>query len=56
MKAAERETHYQISMSIAADMLEKGIINIDDYHSFEEKMREKYQPTFSDIFWVKPSN
>ena len=55
MTAAEKEIHYQITMSIAADMLDKGLITSDDYSKFEAKMRGKYSPAFSDIYWDRPS-
>ena len=53
---AKREQHYQITMSIASDMLKKGLIDDADYCQFETKMREKYKPEFSEIFWATAPN
>jgi len=50
---AKREQHYQIIMSIASEMLNNKLINYEDYCQFETKMRKKYKPEFSDIFWGK---
>ncbi len=52
---AKREQRYHITMSIASDMLKKGIITAEDYRVFETKMREKYKPALGDLFWTKPS-
>ena len=49
-----RELRYQITMSLASDMVKKGIINHEDYRAYETKMREKYQPVFGDLFWDNP--
>ncbi|WP_199712468.1 SHOCT domain-containing protein [Butyrivibrio sp. CB08] len=50
---AKRENHYQITMTIASDMLKKGLIDEEEFDRFELRMREKYKPKFSDIFWGK---
>ncbi len=50
----ERELHYQLTMCVASEMLEKGIITEDDYCKYETKMRAKYKPKIGDLFWDKP--
>ncbi len=50
----EREFHYQVTMSIASELFEKGIISEEDYCQYETKMRNKYKPIIGDLFWDKP--
>ncbi|SET03051.1 SHOCT domain-containing protein [Anaerobranca gottschalkii] len=40
----QREKNYRVSMAIAKEMLEKGIINIEDYEKIKEIFIEKYNP------------
>lgn len=44
------EKLYQITMSLAKSMLEKGVISEEDYHEFDTIMLEKYQPIFGTLF------
>lgn len=44
------EMRYQITMSLARSMLEKGMISEDEYHEFDTIMLEKYHPVFGTLF------
>ena len=54
------EKAYQITMSFADDMLEKGIITRREYDDFDTKLLQKYKPIFgtlwSGIKWIKPAH
>lgn len=45
-----KEIVFQMTMSAAKQMLEKGAISKDQYMEFDTKMREKYAPIFGDLF------
>ena len=45
---------YQITMSMAADLLRRGVITDENYRAFDEKMRQKYRPAIGELFWAKP--
>lgn len=40
----EREKKYQAAVAVARSMLEKGVIDEQDFLRVEEKMREKFRP------------
>lgn len=44
------EMQYQITMSLARSMLEKGMISEDEYHEFDTIMLGKYHPIFGTLF------
>lgn len=44
------EKIYQISMSLADDMLEKGIISREEYDEFNTGLLQKYEPIFG-VLW-----
>ncbi len=44
------EIIYQMTMSSARQMLEKGLITTKDYRDFEEKMQQKYNPVIGVLF------
>lgn len=46
MERFEREKRYQTMMHFAAQMLQNGVIDQEDYHDIEALMREKYCPIF----------
>ena len=46
----KREIIYQMTMSAARQMLEKGLISEDEYKQFDTKMRQKYCPIFGTLF------
>ena len=45
-----KEIIYQMTMSAARQMLEKGLISEDDYKQFDTKMQQKYRPIFGTLF------
>ena len=44
------EIVFQMTMSAARQMLEKGLISEDEYKQFYTKMRQKYCPIFGTLF------
>lgn len=40
----EREKKYQAAVAVARSMLERGVIDEQDFLRVEEKMREKFRP------------
>ena len=46
----KREIVFQMTMSAARQMLEKGLISEDDYKQFDTKMQQKYRPIFGTLF------
>lgn len=46
----KREIVFQMTMSAARQMLEKGLISEDEYKEFDTKMQQKYQPIFGTLF------
>ena len=46
----KREIVFQMTMSAARQMLEKGLISEDEYKQFDTKMQQKYRPIFSTLF------
>ena len=47
----KREIVFQMTMSAARQMLEKGLISEDDYKQFDTKMQQKYRPIFGTLFY-----
>lgn len=45
----EQDKKYQAALSIARDMLGKGMITADDYRAIETRLANKYQPVFGAI-------
>ncbi|MDD3028650.1 MAG: hypothetical protein PHI41_11500 [Erysipelotrichaceae bacterium] len=45
-----REIVYQMTMSAARQMLEKGLISREEYVQFDTKMRAKYRPIIGTLF------
>ena len=45
-KEGKREIIYQMTMSAARQMLEKGLISEEEYKQFDTKMQQKYSPIF----------
>ena len=46
----KREIIYQMTMSAARQMLEKGLISVEEYKQFDTKMQQKYSPIFGTLF------
>ena len=46
----KREIVFQMTMSAARQMLEKGLISEDEYKQFDTKMQQKYRPIFVTLF------
>ena len=46
----KREIVFQMTMSAARQMFEKGLISEDDYKQFDTKMQQKYRPIFGTLF------
>lgn len=46
----EDEWRYQVAMGLARGLLRDGTITERAYKDFDERMREKYAPTFSRLF------
>lgn len=46
----KREIIFQMTMSAARQMLEKGLISEEEYKQFDTKMQQKYQPVFGTLF------
>ena len=44
------EIIYQMTMSAAQQMLEKGLISEEEYKQFDTKMQQKYNPIFGTLF------
>ena len=44
------ELIFQMTMSSAKQMLEKGLITEQEYKDFETKMEQKYSPLFGTLF------
>jgi len=45
-----KEFEYQVTMSLARELLDKGAITKDQYVKFNTKMMEKYEPKTGDLF------
>lgn len=45
-----REIVYQMTMSAARQMLEKGLISREEYVQFDTNMRAKYRPIIGTLF------
>ena len=45
-----REIVFQMTMSMARQMLEKGMISNEEYKQFDTKMQQKYRPIFGTLF------
>ena len=43
------EIVFQMTMSAARQMLEKGLISEDEYKQFDTKMQQKYRPIFGTL-------
>lgn len=46
----KREIVYQMTMSAARQMLEKGLISEEEYKQFDTKMQAKYRPIIGTLF------
>ena len=46
----KREIVFQMTMSAARQMLEKGLISEDEYKQFDTKMQKKYRTIFGTSF------
>ena len=46
----KREIVFQMTMSAARQMLEKGLISEDEYKQFDTKMQQKCRPIFGTLF------
>lgn len=46
----KREIVYQMTMSAARQMLEKGLISKEEYKQFDTKMQAKYRPIIGTLF------
>ena len=46
----KREIVFQMTMSAARQMLEKGLISEEEYKQFDTKMQQKYIPIFGTLF------
>lgn len=44
------EKIYQVTMSLAGDMLAKGLITKQEYDDFDTKMLQKYSPIFGTLW------
>jgi hypothetical protein len=49
-KDFERETDYMLSIQIAKNLLEKGLLTEEEYAVIDTKLIEKYQPKFGTLF------
>ncbi len=49
-KANRDEIIYQMTMSVARQMLENKLISEDEYKQFDTKMIQKYHPVFGTLF------
>lgn len=47
-----KEVVYQMTMSAARRMLEKGLITEEQYQKYDTKMRQKYAPII-DTLWTE---
>lgn len=45
----KREQLYQMTMTVASDMLRKGLISEDDYGHIDTMFRQKYRPVFGSL-------
>lgn len=45
-----REIVFQMTMTVARKMLEKGQITREQYTEFDTKMQQKYNPIFGSLF------
>ena len=50
----KNDQRYQVTMSMAAELLRRGVITDKNYHAFDEKMCQKYRPAIGELFWAKP--
>lgn len=46
----KNEIIYQMTMSAARQMFEKGLISEEEYKQFDTKMQQKYSPIFGTLF------
>ncbi len=44
------EIVYQMTMSAARQMVEKGLLREDEYQKYDTKMRRKYAPIIGTLF------
>lgn len=47
---AQLEIIYQMTMSAARQLLEKGLISEQEYKDFDTRMQQKYEPVFGVLF------
>ena len=45
-----KEIIYQMTMSAARQMLEKGLITYEQYQKYDTKMRQKYAPIIGTLW------
>ena len=45
-----KEIIYQVTMSAARQMLEKGLITDEQYQKYDTKMRQKYAPIIGTLW------
>lgn len=45
-----KEIIYQMTMSAARQMLEKGLITDEQYQKYDTKMRQKYEPIIGTLW------
>ena len=45
----EREFDYYVAQKLSQDMLEKGLISVDEFNKIMEKNRRTFSPLFSRI-------
>ena len=46
----QREKMYLTTMTIARNLLKKGIISEDEYHEIDTKFTNKYRPSLGTLF------
>jgi hypothetical protein len=46
----EREKNYRIAISIAKGMLDKGVIDQDDFSVIDNMLSEKYCPVLRELY------
>lgn len=49
-REGRKEIVYQMTMSAARQMLERGLISKEEYVQFDTKMRAKYRPIIGTLF------
>jgi hypothetical protein len=52
-KEFQNETDYMISIRIAQNLREKGLLTPEEYREIDTKLRERYQPKFGTLLTEK---